>query len=75
MNCPKCSAKLCPGLVTVHGTLLGFLWYGWSYQHCFWRSDQEPTNEVKIVGSNCFVQAFRCDACELTVVMEKQEGV
>lgn len=71
MNCPYCNALMAKGNLTVRGTGWGFLSIGWSYQHC-WFTSEDGQEEVVVsnrlgrrathpsCASNRF--AYRCPA-------------
>lgn len=54
------------GTATVHGTAFGFLFFGWSHQHLFFRGSS-GASEV-IVPSGDSVDAKRCPGCDLVVL-------
>jgi hypothetical protein len=56
------------GAIAVHGTFLGFLAFGWSYQHCWWQPGGDWGSEVKVVHSGARREAFRCNKCRMMIV-------
>jgi len=60
-SCPLCGGETERGSVSVHGTILGFLFYGLSLQHCWFEG---PVGKQEIVlGSRTRRPGFRCRAC------------
>jgi predicted RNA-binding Zn-ribbon protein involved in translation (DUF1610 family) len=63
-NCPYCGTKMIPGTASVHGTFWGFLLFGLSHQHLWFRSGSLKSGEEKIiVGSGDERAAHSCPAC------------
>ena len=56
-----CDGETEPGSVSVHGTLLGFLFYGLSLQHCWFKGRDDK--EQVVLGSRGSRLGFRCKAC------------
>src|SRR5436309_1973986 len=42
MHCPRCNSGMIEGDAELHGTFLGFLVVGWSYQKLFFHSKDAP---------------------------------
>src|SRR5262245_43633147 len=61
-SCPACGAAMEAGKVSVHGTLLGFLFVGMSYQHCWFRPAASEDEQV-VVQSGRSRRACRCSSC------------
>ena len=47
-QCPLCGSDLEPGQVKVHGTLLGFLFVGFSYAHCWFAPNGEGKERIVV---------------------------
>lgn len=60
--CPICQGEIERGSLSVHGTLLGFLFAGWSYQHC-WFKGRGKNEEQVVLRSGERTSGFRCVAC------------
>ena len=72
VRCPYCSALMVPGKARVHGTFLGFLLHGFSYQNLWFRRD-DATDEEEIVpsgGSRAGHQCPRCGAVSINRLRE-----
>lgn len=68
MKCPQCFGEMQPGKLAVHGTFIGFLFVGWSYQHCWWQPAGDSGQEVEFVSSNGSRVAHRCEKCRMVLV-------
>jgi hypothetical protein len=66
-RCPICEGELEQGTVRVHGTLLGFLFFGLSYQRCWFRSSATGKEDLAVHWSKSHA-ACRCRACGLLMV-------
>jgi hypothetical protein len=60
-SCPMCEGEIEPGSVAVHGTLVGFLFVGFSLQHCWFKG--RDGKEQMVLGSRGRKAGFRCKAC------------
>ena len=60
-SCPLCEGELERGSVSVHGTLVGFLFVGFSVQHCFFKP--RDGKEQVVLTSRNRRRGFRCKAC------------
>ena len=56
------------GSATVQGTVIGFLLFGLSHQHLWFRN--QDGKKRKIVASNEVVSAFQCCDCGLIVLKD-----
>jgi hypothetical protein len=64
MNCPGCHEIMSEGAAQMHGTLLGFLSVGLSYQKLFFRAHEaKRSEEVSILASGERAKAYRCPKC------------
>jgi hypothetical protein len=61
MNCPKCEIPMEMGSVEIHGTPLGFLALGRSFQPLFFLDMKG--NESNVLSPNSNQLAFRCNKC------------
>jgi hypothetical protein len=51
MKCPECQSDLVQGTVAIHGTFLGVIIAGFSYQHLWWKTaDQTKEEKFSIRG-------------------------
>ncbi len=72
MNCPYCNTLMVDGNLALRGTGWGFLFFGWSYQHC-WFIPEDGESEVVVSnklgprashpGCSSNRVAHRCPAC------------
>ena len=60
-SCPVCNGEIERGSVSVHGTLLGFLFVGMSYQNCWFKG--QGKKEQVVVFSGQQTRGFRCATC------------
>jgi hypothetical protein len=58
------------GAIAVHGTFWGFLFAGWSIQHCWWQPGGDYSKGEQIVPSGGKRDAFRCGKCRLLIVSD-----
>lgn len=69
MNCGKCDEEMADGKVEVHGTIGGFLLFGWSLQHLYWyASDRVGRKATMVVGSGRARDAWACRECGLITI-------
>lgn len=77
MNCPYCDTVMEAGHLEVHGTVLGFMFVGWSHQNCYFRRG-DGTEEVVVKPRHGMFsrpkreewrpKAHRCEKCGCVVV-------
>ena len=61
MNCPKCEMPMEMGIAEIHGTGLGFLAVGLSFQPLFF-TDMKG-NESQVLSPHSNQVAYRCTKC------------
>lgn len=61
LKCPYCNGILKSGEATIHGTVTGFLYVGFSHQNLYFKS--ESGEEIEILGSREYTPAMRCEEC------------
>ena len=66
-NCPNCNNKMTLGYASIHGTFVGFLFFGFSYQNLYFRAEGEK--EIKVLDSGCTSTALKCDKCDTVVLI------
>jgi hypothetical protein len=59
------------GTATIRGTLLGFMFYGFSHQHLWFKPADGSRAEGKVLGSGQSTRAFHCERCRLTVIRDR----
>lgn len=59
--CPQCGRKLEQGRVAIQGTFWGWLFFGASYQHLWFRPDRGDERKVLHSGDSCV--GWRCGVC------------
>ena len=66
LKCPYCNGTLKSGEAKIHGTLTGFLFFGFSYQNLYFKP--ESGEEVEVLGSRESTPAMRCEECGVVVL-------
>jgi hypothetical protein len=64
--CPKCGGEVEVGHVEIHGTFWGFVFVGFSYQHC-WFVPAGRTEEI-VLRTEEKQEACRCTKCGTLVI-------
>ena len=59
------------GIAEVHGTALGFLIFGLSRQHLWFKNSVRK--KEKVIESGGYRTAWRCDSCKCTVIQHEAE--
>lgn len=72
MKCPYCGGEMVPGTALVRGTLLGFLAFGFSHQHLWFRQLDGGRNE-KIIPSSSQRAGHRCTQCRAVIIQGDEE--
>jgi hypothetical protein len=62
LTCPVCAGVMHPGIVSVHGTLIGFMVVGMSHEHC-WFEPKGDIEEHIVIPSGCAKDGWRCLRC------------
>src|SRR6218665_3299921 len=70
-NCFACGGEFEIGKLSVHGTMLGALLVGMSYQHCWFRPTQ-GTEDI-VINSGGYRAAYRCKECGFIGIPPKSE--
>jgi len=64
MTCPGCGGEMVPGVLRVKGTVPGFLFVGFSWQHLWWSDpDETRASRQKVIASGDGCWANRCVDC------------
>ncbi len=61
LKCPYCNGTLKSGEATIHGTVTGFLFVGFSHQNLYFKP--ESGEEIEVLGSRESTPAMRCEEC------------
>ena len=62
--CPGCGGPMVPGRLRVKGTVPGFVFFGWSWQHLWWSDpDESRRSRQKVIVSGDRRPADRCFDC------------
>jgi hypothetical protein len=61
--CPYCGSTMKTGSAEIHGTVMGFLLMGASYENLYFKPDGEK--EIKILDSRSSTSASWCENCEV----------
>ncbi len=79
MKCPACSSEMDQGKVFIRGTALGFLFVGFSHQHCWFKSDATGRKKIIARSGSGFLtrtdaelvnpQAYHCEDCRTSVII------
>ncbi len=59
------------GVVSIHGTALGFIFVGLSYQNLYF--EPEYGKEQKVLGCNEEAQALKCIKCNTVTIKREEE--
>ena len=71
MNCPSCANQMTVGKVSVEGTAAGFMVFGLSHQHCYFKPD-DGGEKVMTIYTGDERPGFRCSCCGLVVIEMKE---
>ena len=71
MKCPNCNVEMIQGVAEVHGTALGFLAFGMSLQHLWFKTPNKKN--IKIIESGGFRSAWRCETCNSILISQSDE--
>jgi len=64
MNCPRCKKEMIEGDAELHGTFVGYLLVGWSYQKLFFHAKgAHRTRETSALQTGERAVAWRCESC------------
>lgn len=66
LKCPYCNGKLKNGQANIHGTVGGFLLFGFSCENLYFKSESEK--EIEILGSNSSTPSMRCEDCGIVIL-------
>ena len=66
MQCGGCGEQMEDGRVEVHGTVRGFLLFGYSLQDLFWY--EQDRARTQIVASGTARPAYACKSCGLLTI-------
>ena len=78
MNCPECSSEMEKGKAYIRSTALGFLFLGFSSQHCWFKSSTTGKEHVIVHNKNGYRSAkndetinppaWYCDKCGISII-------
>lgn len=71
MKCPECGNEMIEGTVQLEDTAGGFLFFGISYKHCFFRPNNPndlAMNKFKVLSNSAKKESYYCESCDLTVI-------
>ena len=78
MKCPKCSSEMEEGKVYIRSTALGFLFFGFSAQHCWFKPSGAGKEQIIVHNKSGFRSrkidetvnppAWYCDECGTTII-------
>ncbi|KKQ61582.1 MAG: hypothetical protein US81_C0005G0002 [Parcubacteria group bacterium GW2011_GWE2_38_18] len=69
INCPYCGSKMKSGSLEIHGSWLGFLLVGLSYQNLFYKPFDEKfqeysSDEETVIKESEILKAMKCTKCK-----------
>jgi hypothetical protein len=78
MKCPDCSSAMEEGKAYIRSTALGFLFFGFSAQHCWFKSRQTGKERIVVhnrhgyrsrrIDETVNPHAWYCDECGTTII-------
>lgn len=71
MKCPYCGSLMKSGRTEIHGTPLGFLAIGFSYENLYFRAGDEK--KIRVLQSGCSTPSLRCPNCEI-IILNKDDS-
>ena len=79
MKCPVCSSEMEKGKAYLRGTTLGFLFVGFSHQHCWFKSEATGKKDIIVRSPSGFLtsaaselvnpSAYYCEDCGTSVIV------
>lgn len=70
MKCPKCSSEMIQGKYKLKGTLLGFLFFGFSQKELYFLSDDYE--DKLTLGLSNIKKGFYCSDCDTQVILKDE---
>lgn len=67
--CPECGAAMIPGAFRIEATTLGWLFFGISYQHCWFRPEGGGSREV-VIHRDGTRAGYRCPQCATALITD-----
>lgn len=78
MECPECSSLMEEGNASLHSTVLGFLFFGFSAHHCWFKPKGSGKERIIVHNKNGFRSpkkdetvnppAWYCNRCGTTII-------
>lgn len=68
MKCPYCKSEMTAGSVSLEGTVGGFLLFGKSYKHCYFRPDSDESESFKVIDNSETKTAYYCYTCDAVLI-------
>jgi hypothetical protein len=62
-KCPYCNETMVPGRASVEGTFFGFLFYGFSFKHLWFKRLGQHAKKEIIVKNGCHSAGHQCPWC------------
>lgn len=66
LKCHYCDGTLESGEARIHGTITGFLLFGFSHQNLYFKT--ESGEESEVLGSGMSTPAMKCDKCGVFIL-------
>lgn len=70
LKCPKYNSYLERGELYLRATFLGFVFFGWSYKHCYYIAkgkNRRRMDEIKVIDNSETKEALHCKKCGLII--------
>jgi hypothetical protein len=72
-TCPRCDVEFVTGQLSIKGTMPGFVFVGFSWQHLWWTSTDGSRERLLDSGERC--TAGECPSCGLVAFMPPRRRV
>ncbi len=69
MTCPECGRAMTEGNARVKGTPLGFLFFGFSWQHLWFEPLDRTQRRRKVIESGKARRAHECPGCGAVLIV------
>lgn len=73
MKCPYCKNKMTAGSVSLEGTAGGFLLYGKSYKHCYFKPASDESESFKVLDNSETREANYCYNCDAVIIKHSSQ--
>ena len=73
MKCPNCDTVMKIGHAAIKPTFKGFLIFGLSFKHLFFKSERTGEKEI-ILKNDKVAKSYKCPNCEVFVIYPNAKG-